>query len=147
MIIFHSTPHPPTPKKPTKEDWLSHRMKHWDDLNIYVHVNILCLLFYFKKKKVYPIRNLVRSLDDTMQTGSIKPSSQWYQNSLIKFSECLLMRLKLVWSLFCFAGSCIFIEECEKNYYVFANTDKNKKRTKEISENDGAAIVFTDEER
>lgn len=100
-----------------------------------------------KKKKGYPIRNLVRSLDDTMQTGSIKPSSQWYQNSLIKFSECLLMRLKLVSSLFCFAGSCIFIEECEKNYYVFANTDKNKKRTKEISENDGAAIVFTDEER
>lgn len=126
MIIFHSTPHPPTPKKPTKEDWLSHRMKHWDDLNIYVHVNILCLLFYFKKKKDYPIRNLVRSLDDTMQTGSIKPSSQWYQNSLIKFSECLLMRLKLVWSLFCFAGSCIFIEECEKNYFVVANTDKNK---------------------
>lgn len=124
MIIFH--PPPQTPKKPTKEDLLSHRMKHWDGLNIYVHVNIFCLLFYFKKKKDYPIRNLVRSLDDTMQTGSIKPSSQWYQTSLIKFSECLLMRLKLVWSLFCFAGSCIFIEECEKNYFVVANTDKNK---------------------
>lgn len=46
--------------------------------------------------------------------------------SLIKFSECLFMRLKLVWLLFCFVGSCIFIEEWEKNYFVVVNIDKNK---------------------
>lgn len=57
------------------------------------------------------------------------------------------MRLKLVWLLFCFVGSCIFIEECEKNYFVFVNIDKNKKCIKEIFENDGVVIVFIDEER
>lgn len=146
MIIFHSTPHPPTPKKPTKEDLLTHRMKHWDDLNIYVHVNILCLLFYLKKKRLSDPKScsLTRWYNANRQYQTIFPM---VSTSLIKFSECLLMRLKLVSSLFCFAGCCIFIEECEKNYFVVANTDKNKKRTKEISENDGAAIVFTDEER
>lgn len=52
------------------------------------------------------------------------------------------MRLKLVSSLFCFAGSCIFTEECEKNYFVVANTDKNKNAQRK-----SPAIVFTDEER